>query len=271
MHNSAELMQAAYDRIATGYDDRWSIHIREPQQRLTRALKLKPGMRCADIGCGTGVDTIEMAQWTAPEPVLAVDFSPKMLEEARARAARAGHRLSTICSDGETFITHARPASLDVLSLRFCLAYLPWRDLTAPLARALRPDGRLGILTNLATSTPQAFVTYRAMVEELGVPSVAVNVPASIEELEGELARAALHVEQAFTHRFRLWFDDGAGLSAWLAESGFVTHPALTAAPAHVQRALWGVFAQRIEGFREAQGIPLDFELAGVVAVRAAE
>jgi ubiquinone/menaquinone biosynthesis C-methylase UbiE len=268
VQDAARLVEAAYDQIAAGYDQRWSVHIRSPQQRLTRDLRLSSGMRCADLGCGTGLDTLEMAELTAPEVPFAVDCSQKMLDEARARAQARGYALRTVCQDVESFVHEAEPESFDALSLRFCLAYLPWREIFPALVRMLRPGGRLGILTNLGTSTPQALAVYREMVRELGVPEVEMPVPESLDALTGALARADAEVSSAWSERFELWFESGAHVSAWLQESGFITHPALRAAPAELRRALWDAFASRMERFREGPGIRLDFELAGCVATR---
>jgi ubiquinone/menaquinone biosynthesis C-methylase UbiE len=270
VQNTAQLVQAAYDQIAAGYDERWSVHIRAPQQRLTRELRLVSGMHVADLGCGTGVDTLEMAKLTAPQPVVAVDCSQKMLDEAQVRARARGLSLRTVCADAEGFVASADPESFDALSLRFCLAYLPWRDITPRLARLLRPEGRLGILTNLSTSTPQALAAYRSMVDELNVPDIAMPVPGSLAELTNSLGQADLCLEHQWTHSFQLWFATGSEIAAWLKESGFITHPTLSGAPEAVQHALWAAFAERIERFREPDGICLDFELAGVVAARTA-
>lgn len=268
MQPTARWVESAYDRIATSYDERWSVHIREPAQRLTETLRLAPGMRCADLGCGTGLDTLDMARITAPEPVVAVDCSEKMLDELRAKARERGYPLRTACTDAETFIAQAESESFDVFSLRFCLAYVDWRAMIPKLRRALRPRGRLAILTNLGTSAPQAYATYRSMVEKLGVPEHRLPVPSSREELVRALLPHGFVLEQAWSHNFTLWFDTGTALATWLADSGFVTHPALATAPSAVRRALWDAFASRIERFREPKGIPLDFELAGVTANR---
>jgi len=262
-----QLAQAIYDRIAAAYDDRWSRHVREPQDRLTRGLHLFRGARCADLGCGTGVETVEMLKQVAPGEVVGVDCAEEMLRAAVRRAAAEGLRLTTLCADAEAFIHGAEDASFDVVTLRFCLAYLDWQAALVRLTRALRPGGRIGILTNLSTSAPQAHAVYCRIADEVGLSKVSLPVPDSMDDLGELLHRGGLRTEESWTHGFRLWFDSGRELAGWLRESGFVTHPALQELAPPVLEALVGTFALRLEEYRAPQGIPLDFELGGLVAV----
>ncbi|XXY51530.1 hypothetical protein WME91_10345 [Sorangium sp. So ce269] len=82
------------------------------------------------------------------------------------------------------------------------------------------------------------------------------------------LQRGGLCSVETWTHRFRLWFGSGAQVAGWLQESGFVTHAALREFPPEVLQPLCAEFAARLEVYREPEGIPLDFELAGVIAAR---
>lgn len=266
MRKSVELVQAAYDGIADDYDRRWSVHLRAPQGRLTAALGLSAGMRCADLGCGTGVETLDMARLVAPGEVVGVDCSPGMLEAACRRAETEGLALTTRCQEAEDFIRECQPASFDVITLRFCLAYLEWHTALAKLPPLLRPRGRVGVLNNLASSGAQAYATYRGMVRDLGLPDVAITAPRSAAELEAELARGGAVIQESWTHSFRLWFSSGAAVASWLQESGFAAHPKLQELPAPLANELWGKFAERVESFRESQGLPLDFEVVGVIA-----
>lgn len=269
MVGATQMARATYDRIADGYDGRWSRHVREPQERMTRELRLRPGARCADLGCGTGTDTLEMAQQVTPGEVVGVDCSEQMLRAATERAAARGLPLTTVCSDAESFLAAAGDASFDVITLRFCLAYLDWRATLPDLGRVLRPGGCVGILTNLSSSAPQAHAVYRKIADEIGLPKVALPVPDTTQEVGDLLARGGLRVENAWDHRFRLWFGSGEDLASWLQESGFVTHPALQDLAPGTLRVLVGMFARLIEeDYREAEGIPLDFELGGLIARR---
>jgi ubiquinone/menaquinone biosynthesis C-methylase UbiE len=155
-------LPAAYDSLVDAYDESWSVHVREPQQRLTRDLQLRPGLRCADIGCGTGTDTVEMLRLASPGEMVAVDCSPQMLSCTQLRARKAGLSLTVECRDAATFILES--AGFDVVSL--------------------------------------------------------------------------------------------------------ATHPLLSQAPQHAVQMLWARFAEILESQRTPAGIPLDFDIGGLVARR---
>ena len=269
MRKSVELVQAAYDGIAEAYDRQWSVHLRGPQVRLTDGLGLEPGQRCADLGCGTGVDTLDMVRLAAPGEVIGVDCSSGMLEAARRRAQSAGFKLTTQCQEAEDYIVHCEPASLDVITLRFVLAYVDWRSALPKLPALLRKGGRVGILTNLASSAPQAYATYRKMVGDLNLPDVPLSVPERVDQITDALVQGGGQITETWTHSFRLWFASGSELARWLRASGLATHPALQELAPAVADALWRGFADRLEALREPAGLPLDFTVAGVVATRA--
>jgi ubiquinone/menaquinone biosynthesis C-methylase UbiE len=79
----------AYDAIAADYDaqvagDAW-------MRRVLHAYFLRvfsPGDRVLDVGCGTGIDALLLAQHGMR--VVALDFSPAMIAELRARLSTAG-------------------------------------------------------------------------------------------------------------------------------------------------------------------------------------
>lgn len=261
------MLNAAYDRISADYDAHWSVHVSEPQARLTEHMRLASGERCADLGCGTGIDTVEMLKRVSPGQVLAVDPSSVMLEAAQRRARAAGLTLQTCCQTAEDFLQTSPDRSFDLISMRFTLGYLDWRSALPELPRLLRSGGRIGVLAILASSAPQAYATYRDMVRDLGLPQVTLTAVPSVDEIvEGLVSRSELVSQVAWQQKLRLTFSSGERLAHFLRDSGIATHPALSALPEQAARLLWRVFAERIEAYREADGIPLDFELGGVVA-----
>ena len=126
---------------------RWD-HDADHQARILKRLDglreqigLKPGQAVLEIGCGTGMITAWLAPWVRPGRVVAVDFSPAMLAEAKAKDIAAEFRLMDICAEyppGECF------------DLAFCFQAFPhFREPPAALARiahALKPGGRLVVL-----------------------------------------------------------------------------------------------------------------------------
>lgn len=80
---------AQYRRRAGVYD--LELALLEPVRRKAIArLSLAPGQTVLDVGCGTGRHAVRLA--AAGARVTALDFSPRMLEIARAKAGAEGVR-----------------------------------------------------------------------------------------------------------------------------------------------------------------------------------
>jgi len=287
--------QIAYDRVADGYDDLWSRHVTGPNTRLTRGLALQPGERVADLACGTGLYTLEMARLVEPGEVVGVDYSEGMLATARERAEDDGLSLTLVHARAEEFIATAPARSLDAVSLRFALAYLDWRDVLPRIGRTLRPGGRVGVLTSLASSIPQfaelyrrflrspepawklfqhtnrslgeTWRLYRKLKENFGEPHF-ISVPESVEQVAAGLAQGGLTTREKWTETIRLWFDSGEDAVAWMEDSGYVTHDSLEHVEPVAMRFLERLFAKGLESFREPPGVPIDLVVGGVVARR---
>jgi len=128
-----------YDRIASAYDRRWSFYVRASVEETLRRLRVRPGSRVADVGCGTGELVRRLLERDPSVRPVGVDLSRGMLGVARSKlegsgslvAAEAGRLpLASGCLD--------RVVSTN--SLHF------WRRPSRCLreiARVLRPGGRL--------------------------------------------------------------------------------------------------------------------------------
>ena len=110
-------------------------------EELRERLQLRPGARVLELGCGTGLITEWLAGVVHPARVVAADFSPAMLEQARAKPVLAEFRLLDICRDSP------ERAAYDVV---FCFQCFPhFRDQAAALrsiAHALKPGGQLQVV-----------------------------------------------------------------------------------------------------------------------------
>jgi ubiquinone/menaquinone biosynthesis C-methylase UbiE len=116
---------------------------------------LSPGMTVADLGCGPGAVTLEVARRVGPTGrVIAVDNAERPLELARRRVADAG--LSNVTFE-QADVTGWRPAAaLDAVVGRFLLMHLD--DPVAQVALAadlVRPGGVVAFL-DVALSTRAA-------------------------------------------------------------------------------------------------------------------
>lgn len=122
-----------------------------------------PGLRVADIGCGTGASTLVLAAELDAQ-VTAVDFAPELLAELRARAGRAGlaERITTLATSMETLPFEA--ASFDAIwsegaiyNMGFAAGVRAWR-------KFLKPGGVLAVseLTWLTDRRPEALRAHWA-------------------------------------------------------------------------------------------------------------
>lgn len=265
-----QLFAATYDRVAARYDDLWSRHVKTPNERLTRALQLRRGERLVDLACGSGAATLPMMRITSPGETVAVDPSEGMLNLARERAEAEGLELTAIQAKAEDFIATAPPGSFDVVSMRFALAYLDWREVLPAMSRIVRPGGRVGVLTSLATSGPQAWAVYKRIAESMELDMADPPTPHTMDQVEELMARGGLRIEDAWQHNFRLWFGTGALAIRWLLDTGYITHPALEGLEGEILEGLIELFGTHLDNdFREDEGVPLDFFVAGLIGRRA--
>jgi ubiquinone/menaquinone biosynthesis C-methylase UbiE len=258
-----------YDAIAEQYDDNWTRHVHAQHARMTADLKLRPGELVVDIAAGAGV-TVDMLRHTHPAPGVAVDPSSAMLEKARQRAASEGFTLTGLCTTAQDFLKDCDEGAFDVLSLRFGLAYIDWEHDLPNLARPVRKgSGRIGLLTNLATSAPQALSTYHAFMDELGMEKAWPPVPKDTAQIAALLSEGGVEVVSQWSERVRIWFDNGMLAADWLTQSGYITSKALDEFPPELLAMLKPVFAAKLEDDFGVDGrVPFDFDIGGVVGVR---
>ena len=139
----------AFDSVAGDYDGPRgnNASIQDMRAEMWRALDVTfpPGGRLIDLGCGTGLDAVRMAQ--QGYAVTATDWSPQMVERTRARAtaARLQERVRALACGAHELSRLEEPGQFDgAYSNLGALNCVP--DLSAvaeQCARLLKPAGAL--------------------------------------------------------------------------------------------------------------------------------
>jgi ArsR family transcriptional regulator len=139
--------RAYFDRVAASFGDQ--LLPGRTWEGLARALlQLAPRVRYADLGVGDGMLTLMLA--TVASSVTAVDLSPEMLDQLRARAKAQGlDNLETVEADVEDLPLPDGSHDVVVLSQTLHHAVSPERCL-AEARRILVTGGRLLVIDLLA-------------------------------------------------------------------------------------------------------------------------
>ena len=109
---------------------------------LLNRIGIHRGMRCLDVGCGTGEVTLQIARLVAPEGyVVGIDADDVILDHARAAAARQQASAWFETRNAEDLQDEG---VYDVVHTRFLLTHLRQpAQVLASMLRALRPGGTL--------------------------------------------------------------------------------------------------------------------------------
>jgi ubiquinone/menaquinone biosynthesis C-methylase UbiE len=112
---------------------------------LIEGLRLRPGARVLDLGCGFGDDTFEVAARVAPGgQATGVDFSRTLIAEAERRAAGRGFNAVFEVGDAQA-LRFAEPAFDAVRAERLLMHVPDAPQAIREMVRVLRPGGRLAV------------------------------------------------------------------------------------------------------------------------------
>jgi precorrin-6B methylase 2 len=158
---------------------------RETEEHLVQlvdALKLMPGMVAADIGAGSGVITVKMAEKVGPTgTVMAVDIQEEMLSVLSKRLKQLGiTNVKTV--HGTEKSPNLKPGTIDLALMvdvyhEFKFPY----EMLSQIAKALKPGGRV------------VFVEYRK--ED---PNIPIKLVHKMTEAQVKKEAAAPELELRF-------------------------------------------------------------------------
>jgi demethylmenaquinone methyltransferase/2-methoxy-6-polyprenyl-1,4-benzoquinol methylase len=157
---------------------------------VARAATRKPGARVLEIGCGTGAVTERLVARGAA--VTALDHSPEMIEQARARLAAASPGAVTWLERTASEIDSLPEGSFDAVVVSLALSEMSAAERTFVLRQAARRLRRGGLLVAADEVSPRSpwkrllHVLLRAPEALLGwllVGSVSRPIPDLVEEI----------------------------------------------------------------------------------------
>ena len=151
-----------YDRTS-----RWHRFVEEPFERRARTagldlLRVQPGERVVELGCGAGGALIALARAAGQTGrVVGLDLSPGMISRAAARLRRAGLADRAVLLVGDATSIPLPDVSFDALFMAFTLELFDTPEIPLVLAecrRVLRPGGRIGVVS-LSRAAPVRWPT----------------------------------------------------------------------------------------------------------------
>ena len=199
---TAQGVQRMFDRVAPRYDLANTVFSlgqdRAWRQAAARATRLAAGEVAADVACGTGALTRELAALAPGATVVGLDFSLAMLRRAGHGRFAAGDAIQLPLAD----------ASVDGVTIAFGLRNLPEPGQgLLEFRRVLRPGGRLVVCEFSTPVVPVLRGVYRRYLTRL-MPVAARRLTSDPEAYQ-YLARS-----------IGAW-PDQPGLARWMQQAGF--------------------------------------------------
>jgi ubiquinone/menaquinone biosynthesis C-methylase UbiE len=112
---------------------------------IVDGLRLQPGAKVLDLGCGMGADAFYLAARVGPNGhVTGVDFSETLIAEAVRRGA--GRNLSATFEVGDAQALRFADHAFDAVRTERMLMHVPnAQQALSEMARVLRPGGRMAV------------------------------------------------------------------------------------------------------------------------------
>jgi demethylmenaquinone methyltransferase / 2-methoxy-6-polyprenyl-1,4-benzoquinol methylase len=210
-------VQRMFDRVAPRYDLANTVFSlgqdKGWRQAAAKATRLAGGEVAADVACGTGALTAELAALAPGTVVVGFDFSQEMLKRARstggARSAPPDSpKPRPLLAAGDALQLPLADASVDVVTIAFGLRNLPEPGQgLLEFRRVLRPGGRLVVCEFSTPVVPVFRDVYRRYLTRL-MPVAARRLTSDPEAYQ-YLARS-----------IGAW-PDQPGLARWIQDAGF--------------------------------------------------
>ncbi|MDO8803969.1 MAG: methyltransferase domain-containing protein [Elusimicrobiota bacterium] len=198
--------------------------LKQATKEFISGLGLRPGMRCLDLGCGTGYSSLLLDQAVSPTGLVeGCDNSEAMLREAEK--LRAGALSVTRFARAEMLeFLGSRPAgSADFIGSFWAAEYCPLDRLLELVCRALDTGGTAAMLINTHESLSELQRTVMPVL--FRNPGYIrcfppINFPPDMQGFRRSAEKSGLAIERleecSLEHRFR----DASSAISWMRGSG---------------------------------------------------
>ena len=197
--------------------------LKKATEEFISGLGLRPGMRCLDLGCGTGYSSLLLDQAVRPAGLVeGCDNSEAMLREAeKLRSALSVTRFAR--AEMLEFLASRPPGSADLIGSFWAAEYCPLDRLFELISRALKPGGAAAMLINTHESLAELQKTIMPVLfRNPGCIGCfpPINFPPDIRSFRKSAEKSGLAIERleegSLEHRFR----DADSAISWMRGSG---------------------------------------------------
>lgn len=258
---------AGWERVAGKYDATWAGLTQLFIAPLLAAVHLEPGMRVLDVACGPGY--VGEAAARAGATVTGLDFSPAMVELARARAPQLEFRV------GDAQALPFADRAFDAVTMNFGLLHLPHPERALlEAARVLRPAGRYAFTVwagpeesagaRLVDSAIQSHANLSVPLPQ-GPDRYAFDAPEAVRDM---LSRSGFQPDSIHVSTVRVeWrIPSSDFLFETERDAGVRTAGLLAAQTPEVLQAIRRTLADSMRGYQASDGLAVPYAARVVVA-----
>jgi ubiquinone/menaquinone biosynthesis C-methylase UbiE len=192
-------------------------------ENVLKELDLKPGMRCVDLGCGTGHGTEIMDRLVRPQgSVIGYDISECMLGIARKKL---GHDsvAKFIKKDMLDALRDHQSDSIDLITSFWALGYSKPESVLKEINRVLVKGGYAALLVNIQTSLYELQkLVLKILIRHPFILKYIppINFPPNHKEFRRMVKHSGLKIDSLSENSCMQSFDTGASIVSWMKTAG---------------------------------------------------
>ena len=153
----------SYNCLADTYDERWASQLQTTTDRFQQRLPdvLTANGTILELGCGSGTSTLFLRDRYSDVPIIAVDISAGMIDQAQNKLSDTKQPVEFHVGDMLDFLRQRRDNEAALIFSGWAIGYSQPATIIAEASRVLQPEGRLAIIVNRFDTMPAVFNAFR--------------------------------------------------------------------------------------------------------------